>query len=274
MKVYISSDMEGVAGVVDWEQCTPGTAEHAHSTQLLQEEINAAIEGAVAGGATEFLVNDSHSTMRNLDPNALDRRARLLSGRYKPMYMMEGLDESFNAIFFLAYHGSMGAQDAVLSHTYSSQAIAEVRIDDQVAGEAAINALAAQAYGVPIVLVTGDQTTAEETARFCPEAKYAVVKRSLSRFAAESLHPIEARTKIRRAAEQAMLAAHTVEPKLFGADIRMTVRFTTVDYCDLAARITGVTRLDGLVAEISGDNPLRIFQTFITIVLLTRGLRS
>ncbi len=109
MKVYLSSDMEGTAGVVDWTQCIGPSAEYEHYRRLLQDEVNAAIEGALSAGATEFLVNDSHSTMQNLRPDQLLGRARYLSGKHKPMYMMEGLDDSFDAIFFISYHGSMAS---------------------------------------------------------------------------------------------------------------------------------------------------------------------
>ena len=118
MKIFISSDMEGTAGVVDWDQCIAGGAQYPYYTELLTGEINAAIEGAMQAGATEFLVNDAHSKMANLRPDALAGRAGYLSGRYKPMYMMQGLDASFDAIFLVSYHGSMGSEGSVLSHTY------------------------------------------------------------------------------------------------------------------------------------------------------------
>ena len=101
MKIYISSDMEGTAGVVDWTQCIAGNPEYGYYRELLQNEINASIEGAMEAGATEFLVNDSHSSMQNLKPATLAGNARYLSGKHKPMYMMQGLDSSFDAIFFV-----------------------------------------------------------------------------------------------------------------------------------------------------------------------------
>jgi len=127
MKVFISSDMEGTAGVVDWSQCMLGEPEYDYYRTLLQAEVNAAIEGARAAGANAFLVNDSHSKMQNLRPDTLAGHARYLSGSHKPMYMMEGLDASFDAIFFVSYHGSMSTS-APLSHTYNPRAIAEVSL--------------------------------------------------------------------------------------------------------------------------------------------------
>lgn len=272
MKVFISSDMEGTAGVVDWDQCVSGGSQYAYYTDLLTGEVNAAIEGALAAGATEFLVNDSHSKMANLRPDALAGRAAYLSGRYKPMYMMEGLDDTFAAAFFVSYHGSAGSRGSVLSHTYFPGAIAEVTVNGQVAGEAGINALAAAAYRVPVVLVTGDATTAEETRRFCPDVRAAVVKRSVTRFAAESLHPQTARDLIRREATAAIEGLATARPPAIDVPVRLDILFRTGDYCELAARVAGVKRTGDLTASIVGADPLDSYRTFVTVVLLCRGL--
>jgi len=168
VKIYISSDMEGTAGVVDWDHVMADGPLYEYYTGLLTREINAAIEGAMTAGATEFLVNDAHSKMANLRPDALAGSARYLSGRFKPMYMMQGLDATFDAVFFISYHGSMGSKSSNLSHTYFPTAFAEVTLNGVVAGEAGINTLVAQAYGVPLVLITGDQVTADEIAPFAP----------------------------------------------------------------------------------------------------------
>jgi D-amino peptidase len=272
VKVFISSDMEGTAGVVDWDQCVSGGSQYSYYADLLTGEVNAAIEGAMAAGATEFLVNDSHSKMANLKPDALVGRAGYLSGRYKPMYMMQGLDASFDAVFFVSYHGSMGSKGSVLSHTYFPTAFAEITINGVVAGEAGINALVASKYGVPIVLVTGDDTTAEETRRFCPEINVAVVKKSVTRFAAESLHPEVARDLIHQQAKTALDNLAAAAPPAIQSPIRLAMSFRSSDYCELAARIAGVERSGDLTAEIAGDDPLWIYQTFVTVVLLCRGL--
>lgn len=272
MKVFISSDMEGTAGVVDWDQCVAGGSQYPYYTGLLTGEINASIEGALAAGATEFLVNDAHSKMANLKPDALAGRAGYLSGRYKPMYMMQGLDASFDAIFLVSYHGSMGSRGSVLSHTYFPTAFAEVTVNGVVAGEAGINALVASAYRVPIVLVTGDDTTAEETRLCCPDIRTAVVKKSITRFAAESLHPAAAQDLIRDQAKAAIEELGTAAPPAIEPPISLEISFRSSDYCELAARIAGVKRTGDLTAGIVGDDPLWIYQTFVTVVLLCRGL--
>ncbi|MFF0227397.1 M55 family metallopeptidase [Streptomyces sp. NPDC004629] len=272
MKVFISSDMEGTAGLVDWEQCSRNGSQYVHAVELLTAEINAAIEGAIDAGATEFLVNDSHSVMTNLRPDALAGRARYLSGRYKPMYMMEGLDDSFDAVFLVSYHGSASSHASALSHTYYSPAVAEVRINDVVAGESGVNALVAGAYGVPVSLVTGDQVTAEETRRFCPGVQAAVVKRSVSRYAADSLHPSVATELIHDRARTAIERLDRTPAPEFASPTELTVTFRSSDYLELACRIHGVRPATGLSARITAPDTLELYRRFVTVVFLCRSL--
>ena len=271
MKVFISSDMEGTAGVVDWSQCMAGQPEYEYYRTLLQGEVNAAIEGAQEAGATEFLVNDSHSRMQNLRPDGLAGRARYLSGRHKPLYMMQGLDDTFDAVFLVSYHGSM-ASPSPLSHTYNPRAIAEVLLGDTVVGESGINALVAQAYGVPVVLVTGDDVTAAEAEAVCPGIRAAVVKTAVSRFAADSLHPEVARDLIRERAREAIAGLARATPPQIALPATLTVRFRNADLAEMATWVEGVTRSGGTEATITDDDPLRLFRRFITVVLLTRDI--
>ncbi len=272
MKIFISSDMEGTAGVVDWDHVVAGGPLYPYYCELLTNEVNAAIEGAMRAGAGEFLVNDSHSKMANLKPSELAGSARYLSGRVKPMYMMQGLDETFDAVFFISYHGSMSSHGSTLSHTYFPTAFAQVLINGVIAGEAGINALVAKAYGVPLVLITGDEVTAREIAPFAPSARAAVVKRSISRFAADSMHPKAACELISEQAFQAVSALSSAEQVAISSPTTMDIDFRTSDYADLAARVTGVTRVDTLRCSITLESPLELYRTFITIVLLCRGL--
>jgi D-amino peptidase len=273
VRIFISSDMEGTAGIVDWNQVHPSGPRYEYSCELLQGEVNAAIEGAERAGATEFLVNDAHGAMANLRPDALAGNARYLSGRHKPRYMMEGLDASFDAVFLVSYHGSMGSASA-LSHTYFTEAFAEVTINGVVAGESGINALCALAHGVPVVLVTGDATTAEEARAFCPSALGAVVKESTSRFSANALHPRAARELIAAQACLAVASLGSAAPVAISLPATLAIRFKTTDYAALASRIAGCERTGPMTAAISGDDPLSLFETFITAVLLCRGLRE
>lgn len=276
MKVYISTDFEGVAGIVDWDQIMVGSHDYDLGRRLLLGELNAAIDGAEQGGATEFVVNDSHSSMRNLAPDQIHARAALLTGKHKPLYMMEGLDASFGAIIFLGYHGSVGASQAVLSHTYNPRAIWEVRLDGQIVGESALNALVAAHYGVPIVLVTGDQVTAAEAKALVPEVETVEVKRSVSRYAAESVHPEVARELIHAGARRAIERARSggIPAPRFGPATRVEVTFLTADMAGMAAWLRGVevTAPGSRTVAFGGGDPLDSFRTFVTMVMLTRAI--
>ena len=270
MKVFLSSDMEGTAGIVDWEQCVGTGPEALAGRRLLLGEVNAAIEGAVAGGATDIVVNDSHWVMRNLPPGELAGGASYLSGSHKPLYMMQGLDESFDAILFVSYHGSMGAP-ACLSHSYNPRAVIEARLDGLVTGEAGINALVAAHYEVPVVLVTGDSSACEEAAALIPGIRVAVVKEAVSRVAALSLHPDRARELIRETARQAIAgAAAATPPPLASATLEIAVR--TTDIAEAASWIRGVERIGPRELRCTGPDPLAVFRSFCAAIMLTRGI--
>ncbi len=272
MKIFLSSDMEGTAGVVDWAQCVGPGPEYQYYRRLLQDEVNAAIEGALSAGATEFLVNDSHSTMANLRPDELLGNARYLSGRHKPLYMMQGLDDTFDAVFFVSYHGSMASEASTLSHTYNPNAIARVLLNGIEVGESGINALVAQGHGVPVVLITGDDTTAAEAEQVCPGIHTAVVKHSVTRFAAESLHPTEAKDLIREAAATAVRELGAAQPPQIELPATLEIQFQNGDFAEMATWVDGVEKVDARTVRVTGDDPIRLFRTFVTVVLLTRAI--
>ena len=272
MKLFISSDIEGTAGIVDWQQVRASGADYELGRRLLTDEVNAAIDGAVEAGATEILVNDSHSTMQNIRPNALHGNASYLSGRHKPLYMMEGLDGTFDAVFMVAYHGSIGAERAILSHTYNPLAVWDARLNGVAVGESALNALVAVHHRVPVVLITGDDATAEEARPFLPGAETVVVKRSITRFAAESLHPDRACQLIRDGAARALARATAISPPAIKLPATLDVTFLTADMAEMATWIRGVERADVRVVTITDDEPLRLYRTFVTIISLTRSI--
>jgi D-amino peptidase len=270
MKIFLSSDMEGTAGVVDWAQCVGEGPEAAAGRRLLLAEVNAAIEGAVEGGATQIVVNDSHSTMRNLPADELAGEASYISGSHKPLYMMQGLDASFDAVLFVSYHGSVGAP-AGLSHTYNPRAVVEVRLNGTVTGEAGINALVAAHYGVPVVLVTGDRVACEETAELIPGVHSAIVKEHVSRLAAHSLHPVKACALIReRAVTAVSLAAKTSPPPLEPGVLEVFVR--TTDIAEAATWVRGVERTAPRQLTIQGADLLATYRAFCAAILLTRSV--
>ena len=272
MKVFLSCDMEGVAGIVDWSQCRPGGHGYDLGCVLMLAEVNAAIEGAVAAGADEIVVNDSHGAMYNLDPTALAGSAEYLSGRHKPGYMMEGLDPTFDAVFFVGYHGSISGPPSALSHTYNPDVVSAVRLAGREVGESGINALAALACGVPISLITGDSVTLEEAAWFAGDCVGVETKRSVTRFAARNLHPEVARERIRAGAREAVVrvgAGGIAAPRV-PAPYRLEVDVATADMAEIATWVRGVERADLRRVVIESDDAAAVYRSFVALTYLTR----
>jgi D-amino peptidase len=273
MKVWISIDMEGVAGIVDWEQCRPGSgAPYALGCELLQDEVNAAIEGAIEGGATEVVINDSHSRMANLDPRKIAGGAQYLSGRHKPRYMMQGLDESFGAAFFVGYHGSISGRPSTMSHTYNPEVFSGAKLNGVYVGESGINALVAEHYRVPIAFVSGDEVTWEETAPFARGGVNVVTKHSITRASALNLHPTESCRLIREGARAAMekVAAGTVETPGIDLPASLDLEFQTSDMAEVATWARGAVRTAERGVRIEGSELLDIFTSFVAVNYITR----
>lgn len=270
MKVFISCDMEGVAGIVDWAQCRPPGQAYEEGRALLLGEVNAAIDGAMAAGATEIFCNDSHGTMNNLNPADLHGRAAYIAGRHKPRYMMEGLDDSFDAVFFVGYHGSISGEPSVLSHTYNPSVISRVSLNGVESGEAGINGLVALGHNVPVVLITGDHVTIAEAEPFYKDLQPVIVKGSITRFAAVQVHPEEARELIYAGAGAAVRRLGSAPLPDIELPARLDVEFQTADMANVAAWVKGVTRSGTRSVRIEGDDPLEVYQSFVGITYITR----
>jgi D-aminopeptidase len=266
LKVLISVDMEGVAGIVSWLQDEP---EHRMITRrLMTAEANAAIEGALAAGAKEIVVADSHNTMINLIPDELRPEARLISGSARPLSMVEGVDETFDGVVFVGYHSAVGTPNGVLDHSYSSRTVAGVRVNGRRVGEIGINAGIAGYFGVPVVCVTGDQAAAEEArALLGPELVTVPVKRGIGRVAADSLHPQEARRRIAAGVRQALEKEAKPAPLVF-KPVELEVRFHTTAMADMANLIPESQRVDGTTVRFRHDDYIVAFKVFRAMVTL------
>ncbi len=273
MKIFISCDMEGVAGIVDWSQCRPdGGAAYDAGCRLMLGEVNAAIEGALAAGADQVVVNDSHGGMFNLDPAALVRPATYLSGRHKPDYMMQGLDSTFDAVFFVGYHGSISGEPSALSHTYNPEVISGVRLDGTYVGESGINALVAHARGVPIALISGDTVTLTEAKTFAPDCVGVTTKESVTRFSAHHLHPDHARELIHDGAREAVEAVRggRIGTPQITLPVELEVEFQTADMAAVASWVKGVERTGNRSVQITGNDGGAVFSSFVALTYITR----
>ena len=188
MKIYICADIEGIAGVVAPQHGQPGNPEYERARHLMTEEVNAAIDGAFAGGASEILVNDGHGPMLNLLPEALDPRAGLLLGKPKPQNMFAGLTVEYAGVMCVGFHAG-ASRPGVLAHTVNGFAFREIRLNGQPCSEATLYGAYAGSLDVPVILLSGDDVTARECGALFPGAQSVVVKRALGHRAAQSLSP-------------------------------------------------------------------------------------
>ncbi len=270
MKVFISCDMEGVAGIVDWSQCRAPGVPYEEGRRLLLAEVNAAIDGALAAGATEIICNDSHGTMNNLDPAALHGRASYVSGRHKPLYMMQGLEEGADVVFMVGYHGSISGESSVLSHTYNPSVISHVELNGVRVGESGINALVALGCRVPVGLITGDQHTIAEADPYLPDAERVVVKQSITRFGASNVHPEVARAMIAAGARRAVERAPAISLPAISRPATLEVQMQTADMAEVASWVRGAERTGVRTVSIGGDDPLAMFRSFVAVTYITR----
>jgi len=259
--------MEGISGVVASKQTEMDGEEYKRAQKLMTGEVNAAIEGALAGGTSEVLVNDSHGSMRNILIEELNPSAQLVSGSPKPLSMMQGIDESFDAAFFIGYHAQAGTAYSVLDHTYSG-IVYQVSLNGRPMGETGLNATLAGYFGVPVVLVTGDKLLTEEAVALLGSVEVVAVKESYGRSAARCLVPEAAHDLIRQAAQRAL--SRGGKPFVVEPPITLTVDFTSSAHLDMAELIPGVNRVSGRRIEFIHDDFLTIYKVWRATLTLAR----
>jgi D-amino peptidase len=265
MKVYISSDMEGGAGVCAWEQVDARTPhpDYEMYRRYYTGEVRSAIEGARAAGASEFVVNDSHGPMRNLLLDELPDDVRVIFGNRKPFSMVQDADGSFGGAFFVGYHGGAGDANAVLCHTYTPSVIYEVRVNGIRCSEATLNAGLLGHHGVPLLLVTGDRTTVDGVREQMPWVQGVVVKESIGNFAATSLSPHAAQSAIRAGAQAAVAASAHAKPYRFDSPVRLDVMLAKTEQADLVEMIPGFARTGARSVRFDHERYPVVFKAFV-----------
>ncbi len=273
VRVYLSIDMEGVAGISHIRPTTRGDSGYEGAAELMLGETNAAIEGAFAGGATELTVNDSHGQMYNLPPDRVDPRARYVTGT-KPYSMVEAArDAAFDVALFVGYHARAGDPRGVIGHTYTTR-IVRVEVNGRPVTEAAVNGLYLGALGVPVALVSGDDALAADLADWFPWAELVVVKRAISYQAADSIHPTDARQLIRDAAKRAVQKVNAkgrpLRPLTLDAPLTLRVDFTHSGQADMAAVVPGFERVDDRGVAFQTDDAITLFRAFMSAARISR----
>lgn len=269
MKVYISADMEGITGLVDADDVQPQGRDYERGRVMMTEDVNAAVRGALAAGATSVVVNDAHGPMRNLLPEKLHPAADLVRGRPKPMGMLEDLDSDFDAVFCIGFHARAGAL-GVLSHSFMGHEIEDMWLDGRPVGEIGLVHATAAAFRVPVVLLSGDDVACAEATGWDPTVATVVVKRARDRFAAELRPVTSVREEIERTAQGSLRARGHSDAARHDSrqdSSTLAVRWQSATVVSHLLGIPGLSAQDSRTVRVTGRMPdlFRLFGVFMRV---------
>ena len=256
LKVYISADMEGIAGVVSGEQLGPQGFEYERFRGFMTNEVLAAIEGARAAGATEILVADSHGNGQNLLIERFPKDVQVVRSWPRPLAMMQGIDASFDAVLFIGYHASTTSMEGVRAHTMSSANLADVRLNGVSVPEAGLNAAIAGHYKVPVAMISGDDAAVKETQALLGPIEGAVVKWNYGFHSARTLTPEASCDRIREAAKTALGRLSGMKPYVLTTPVTLDVRFKNYRPAEVLAYLPIVERTDAHAIRFKGKDML------------------
>jgi len=267
IKIYISADIEGVSGVVHKEHTARDGKEHDRARMLMTDEINSAIQGAINGGASEIIVNDSHGTMRNIYQEQLSPEAKLILGSPKQLQMMEGIDETYDAALFVGYHTRMG-QNGILNHTFNGRVIRSIKINDFEYGEFGLNSLIAGYYNVPVVFVSGCNLLAKEAIDLIPDIQTGIVKETINRMTALNEHPYNSKNIIKEKSETGVLKRNKIKPLSLDSPFTVSVEFLNTGLADAAEILPIVKREDPLTVTFSSSNIVDSYRIIRSLIMM------
>lgn len=269
VKVFVTVDIEGVAGVVHSEEGSKGNPEYERARRLMTAEASAVVAGIFdAEPNAEVSVVDAHGPYRNIVPDDLDERATLSRGKPRHFGMMDGIEGGYDAAMFVGVHGRAGAGTSVLSHTFTGM-ILDVRINDISYGELGLNAAMAGAFDVPVILVSGDQVVHEEARELLGDGVIVVpVKHSRAHMAAESVHPKVACRRLHDAAKQAIRERHAIQPLHVETPVNVEVTLARPVYADLVGMLDDVERVNGRTLRLQRADMLAVYRILRLITVL------
>ena len=269
MRVYISADMEGATGVTNSDDVFLAGSGFDRFRKLLTRDVNSAVAGAVDAGATEIIINESHGPARNILIEELDPRAEMITGYYyKPLGMMEGMDGSFDAAFFVAFHAMAGTDAAVMDHTMRGKEVLNVKVNGKPVGELGLCSAIAGYFNVPVALVTGDDKVAAEARALLGNVETVIVKQSLNRFVAKCAPPEVTSKKIRAAAKQALGRTNEFKPYKIESPVRFDVEFNSTAVAATATLIPEVAREGPRTVSFHANSLLEGYNRFRAAVIL------
>ena len=272
LKIYISADMEGVVGVVTNEQLGPQGFEYARFREFMTNEVNAAIEGAIAAGANEIVVSDSHGNGQNLLIEKLPTNVLLVRAWPRPLMMMQGIDETFAGAIFIGYHTGTTNSQGVRAHTISSARLADVRLKGVSVSEAGINAAIAGHFNVPVIMISGDDAVVKETQALLGDVEGAVVKWASGFHSAKTLMPDASYILIREKVKKAVGRIKDFKPYKLAAPIQVDVRFKNYRPSEVLSYLSIVERTDAHSIRFTGKDMVEVSKFLEFVVTYEPGL--
>jgi D-amino peptidase len=272
MRVLIAADMEGVTGVVHWDQVDPDHGEYGRFRKLMTQDVNAAVEGAFGAGADEVFAVDGHAYGRNLLVEALDPRAELHSGSPSPLSMVTSVETGVEGVLFVGYHARAGAERAILDHTWSGSSVTNIWLNDRLVGETGINAALCGHFGAPVLMVSGDQSLCREAVELLGEIETAQVKEATGRMAARCLPPEVTQKMIREAARRGvsrLLTGDAPVPFRPTSPITLSIEFQKSQMADQAVFLPGARRDERRVSFTADEMPI-IYDALRALLALAR----
>ncbi len=269
MRVYVTVDIEGIAGVVHSEEGSRGNPEYERARRLMTAEASAVVAGILdADPEAEVTVVDVHGPYRNIIPEELHEQATLSRGKPRVYGMVQGIERGYDAAMFIGVHGRAGTGESALSHTFTGT-ILDVRINGKAMGELGLNAAVAGAYDVPVLLVSGDQSVDSEARDlFGDEIITVQVKESIAHLSAESLHPVVARHRLEAAAARAIRERPDVQPLRVDTPVTAQIELARPVLADLAEMIDGAERVNGRTVQFTRDDMPSMYRVLRLVTVL------
>ncbi len=272
LKIYISADMEGLAGVVSDAQLGPEGFEYQRFREFMTNEVNAAIEAAFAAGASEILVSDSHGNGQNLLIEKLPKNVQVVRSWPRPLMMMQGIDETFDGVIFIGYHTSTTNSAGVRAHSFSSANLADVRLNNVSMSEASFNAAIAGHFGVPVIMISGDDAIVKEATALLGNIEGAVVKWAYGFHSAKNLNPAAACDLIREKVKTAMNRLKEFKPYKLTTPIQLDVRFKNYRPSEVLSYLSIVQRTDSHSIKFTGKDMVETSKFFEFLVTYSPSL--
>jgi D-amino peptidase len=268
LKVYISVDMEGITGVASADQLSPASFEYQKAREWMTGEVNAAIQGAREAGATEFVISDSHGNGQSLliDKLPTDIPVMIVRSFPRPLGMMEGIDSTFGAVMFIGYHAATTSMTGVRAHTMSSALLTKISLNGTPQSEAGINAAIAAQFGVPVVMITGDDAIVEETKQRLGNLEGVIVKHAIGFHSVSTMVPEKAAALIHARAKIAVGRRAEMKPYTMSKPVTVEVAFKNYRPVELLGYLSNVQRIDAHTVRLVGRDMIEVskFLEFVT----------